>query len=103
MATGRSIVDKAIKQLQQAYPSDEATNFNDTSLKDIWGEVRRIEADQGQRGELQNLRRIVSFLEIIDQYTGVLDTFCQGCPFMAFVWVCFLFGYAQYHMLTSIS
>ena len=88
MATGRSIIDKAVKNLQQAFSPDEAAVFNDASLEDIWKEVRRIEAEQGQRGELRNLRRIVPFLEILDQYSRILDTSCQGYPLMAFVWVC---------------
>ena len=87
MATGKTIVEKAISQLKSTLTPEDVRTFSNTSLEDLWREARRIEHDQGARMDLRFMRRIEPFLRSLESYASVIEVFCQGYPPMAFVWV----------------
>ena len=87
MGDGRAIVEKALNQLRLTVTPEDARNFSDTRLEDVWREAREIEREQGARLALRNMRRIEPFLKSLETYSGVIDTFCQGFSPMAWVWV----------------
>ncbi|KAL8726718.1 MAG: hypothetical protein Q9181_005945, partial [Wetmoreana brouardii] len=87
MATGRAIVENALDQLKLTLSPDDARDFTDTTLQDLWKEARKIEDEQGQRLDMRCMRRIERFLRTVESYSGVIEVFCQGFSPMAFVWV----------------
>ncbi|KAL9632983.1 MAG: hypothetical protein Q9164_004974 [Protoblastenia rupestris] len=86
MASGSVIVERALNQLKSTL-SDEDTRFcTDASLEDVRQEARRIEKEQGARGDLLFMRRIEPMCRSLESYAGILEVFCQGYPPMAFIW-----------------
>lgn len=88
MATGHAIAVKALDRLRLTLSSEDTRFFLDTTLEDLWKEVRTIEYEQGQRRDLRYMRRIEGFLRTMESYSGVVEVFCQGFSLMSFVWVC---------------
>ncbi len=87
MATGEAIVKKALDQLKSTLTAEDAHMFSNTSLEDLWREVRKVEHEQGARLDLRFMRRLEPFLRSLESYAGVIEVFCQGYAPMAFVWV----------------
>ena len=87
MAEGRAIVERALDNLRLTVTPEDARTFEDTRLEDVWKEARKIERQQGTRLALQNMRRIEPFLQSLENYSKVIDTFCQGFTPMVWVWV----------------
>ena len=87
MATGEAVVKKAVEYLKSAVTPEDVRMFSNTSLKDLWHEARKIEAEQGARLDLRFMRRIEPFLRTLESYASVIEVFCQGYSPMAFVWV----------------
>ena len=87
MATGKAIVEKALDDLKSTLTAEDARIFSNTSLEDLWREVRRIEDEQGARLDLRFMRRAEHYLRSLEGYAGVVEVFCQGYSPMAFVWV----------------
>ena len=87
MATGEEVVKKAIEHLKSTVAPEDVRIFSNTSLKDLWHEARKIEAEQAARKDLRFMRRIEPFLRTLEKYASVIEVFCQGYSTMAFVWV----------------
>ena len=88
MASGSSIVQKALESLRSSVNAQDQAAFESTKLADVYNEAKRIEREQGNRSSLTNMRRIEPVLAILESYAGVMDTFCQGFTPMVWVWVC---------------
>ena len=87
MATGEAIVRKALDQLKATLTPEDVRMFSNTSIEDLWREVRKVEDEQGARRDLKYMRRLERFLRSLESYAGVIEVFCQGYSTMAFVWV----------------
>ena len=79
-------IQDAFDRLSSSISSDDARDFNSTTLQDVRREIQAIEQRQAQRQSLQNVRRIQPFLNFAECYSGVLDTICQGFSPIAWVW-----------------
>jgi hypothetical protein len=88
MADGTQfMIQDAGSQLQETVTKDEASVFHHTTLGDIQQALQVIEDEQAKRMSLTNLRRIEPFLSWMKDYSGILDTLCQGFSPMVWVWV----------------
>src|SRR5277367_2970117 len=85
--SAQSMIQEAGIQLQTPVTSTEATSFNHTTFGDVEQALHAIEDEQAKRMSLRNLARIEPFLSWMQDYSSVLDTFCQGFSPMAWVWV----------------
>lgn len=83
---GRKIMKSAFDNLTRAVTPQDLRDFKDTTLEDVWKAARQIEREQGKRSYLQNMRRIEPALETLGSYAKCIEVFCQGFPFMSFVW-----------------
>lgn len=90
MASGQIILERAIDQLKSTLSPNDAREFKDTSLQQVWKVAREMERDHGSRLALRHTRRMEPLLRTLECYSGPIDTFCQGYSAMAFVWVGFL-------------
>ena len=87
MATGEEVVKKAVEHLKSTLTPEDVRMFSNTSLKNLWHEARKIQAEQGARQDLRFMRRIEPLLQTLESYASVIEVFCQGYSPMAFVWV----------------
>ena len=87
MATGQTIVKKALDQLKATLIPEDARVFSDATLEDVWRAAREVEQEQGRRFDLRCMRRVEPLLRSLETYSGVINILCQGFSPMAFVWV----------------
>lgn len=60
---------------------------NTTSVDDVYNATKRLQEEQGKRGTLRNLRRMNTYLQRLNEYAGILDTFVQTKPdILALIW-----------------
>ncbi|ERF69533.1 hypothetical protein EPUS_01862 [Endocarpon pusillum Z07020] len=84
--TSSLTIEKAFDKLKGSLSSQDAQDFLNTTLKDVWSAAVVIEQDQAARKAMKNVRRIQPFLNTMESYSRVIEVFCQGYPPMAFVW-----------------
>ena len=80
-------VKEAFERLSTSISSDDARDFDSTTLQDVRSAVRRIEQQQAERQSIQNMRRVDPFLKFMENYARVIEAGCQGFSPMAWVWV----------------
>lgn len=89
-----------VSSVQSAFDSavkgflDDLTDNNDydfsgiNSIDHIYDATDKIQQQQGSNRTLRNLNRIQPYLQRINQYAGVIDTFVQAKPdILALLWV----------------
>ncbi len=60
-----------------------------TSIDDVYDTTEQIQEEQAKTGNLRNLRKIQPYLERLQQYANVIETFVQAKPdILALIWVC---------------
>ena len=78
----------ALERFKDNLTGAEISQFNFTTLDDVWAELMKIQSEQGARRSLQNLARIEPFINGLKKYSAVIEIFVQARPeFMAFIWV----------------
>jgi hypothetical protein len=87
MATGSLIIENAFNKLRDAITHEDSREFTNTTLEDVWSVARSIEREQEARRSLRNVRRIEPFLLFLEDYSKVIEVFCQGYSPMSFIWV----------------
>jgi hypothetical protein len=65
----------------------EKEDFELTSLDEVHDVVLEIQKEHASERRMQNMKRIESFLEGMEQYGSVIDGFLNASLFIAFVWV----------------
>ena len=92
MATNQSSRDafeSAMKEFLDSLTDKETYDFSSfKSINDVYDATDNIQREQGKKGALRNLKRLQPFLDCIQQYSGVIDTFVQVKPdVLALLWV----------------
>jgi hypothetical protein len=80
-------IEAAFERLKQAVTRNDANDFQATKFEDVRQAAIDIEKWQRQRKSLRNMGRIQPLLTAIGQYAVVIDTLCQGTPYLPFLWV----------------
>ncbi|KAF7855285.1 uncharacterized protein EAF02_011544 [Botrytis sinoallii] len=86
MASPQDTIAGAFKRLKSSIFQQDAHNFASTELEDLWLAVRQIDSTQRQRQSGQNLRRIEPFLRGVEKYSKIVETLCNGTPYLSFIW-----------------
>jgi len=84
-----SIFQSAAKNFLDNRNSKDKLDFASCqSITDVFKEIEKIQEEQGRTRTLRNMRKIQPFLDGIQQYAGVIDTFVQVKPdVLALIWV----------------
>ena len=85
--TAISVIEGAFKRLESVVSDDDAREFHSTELKDVHNAAVEIERWQRDRKSLRSMRRVEPLLKAIGQYSGPLETLCQGTPYLPWIWV----------------
>ena len=82
----------AVRDFQNEFADQEAFDFGAfQTIDDVYDEINKTQEEQGQRGQLRNMKKLAPFLDCLAQYSGVLDTFVQVKPgVLALIWVCMI-------------
>lgn len=76
----------AFERLRDIVAKDDVRSFNSTRMEDVWTTARDIERHLESRRSLRGFHRIQPFLAGIEQYSKVVEVFCQGTPYLPYIW-----------------
>ena len=81
--------DSAKKDFLQKLTNPQDYDFSKfDSINKVYDATNQIEEEQAKSGTLRNLRKIQPYLDCLNQYAGVLDTFIQVKPeILTLIWV----------------
>ena len=77
----------AFERLKDSVTRDDARSFSSSTIKDVWDSIKDIEKELEKRRSLCGFRRIEPLLTGIEQYAKVVEVFCQGTPYLPWIWV----------------
>ena len=86
----RLLFKDAFDSLEQAISTsnpEDARVLQNTTLQDVHDAARKLEQELGARQCLRNMARVVPFLEALGHYSKTVDVFCNGTPYLPFIWV----------------
>jgi hypothetical protein len=81
--------ERAADRFRNSLSSEDLHLFSAvTTIEDVWDHVKYMQMEQGSRMALRNMGRIKPFIQGIEQYTKVIDTFVSAKPeILALIWV----------------
>lgn len=96
----QNATDKFTKSLT----AQQRQEFAACSLDDVRQSIVNIQEKRGNQKIMRNMARIQAFLEAMDQYRKVVESFLNCTPFLGYVWVC-IFCMNQFilEMLTLVT
>jgi hypothetical protein len=86
MASARDDFQKALLKFQNRLDPNEQKDFQFTSLEDVRKLILNIQAKQRTEKRVINLNRLKRFLEGMEQFGKVIETFLNTNQFVAVVW-----------------
>lgn len=78
--------NKALTSFKNRLTPSEAAQFQVVTLDDLKVTILAIQADQRARKQMMHMDRILSFLEAMDQFGKVIETFLNVSEMLAFIW-----------------
>lgn len=82
----RQTMKTAFDDLEQTITAQDSKDFQASTLQRVWQEALDIENQLGSRGWLRNMRRLKPLFTALEHYSRVVDTLCNGTPFLPWVW-----------------
>ncbi|KAJ0120655.1 NACHT domain-containing protein [Diaporthe amygdali] len=76
----------AFDDLQKVITQQDSQDYDDCSLESVRQEALDIENRLGSRGWLCNMRRLKPLLDGLEHYSKVVDTLCNGTPYLPWIW-----------------
>jgi hypothetical protein len=82
-----TIFHRSLDRFKIGLSDREMEDFELTSLDEVHNVVLEIQKEHASERRMQNMTRIESFLEGMEQYGSVVEVFLNTSSFLAFVWV----------------
>ncbi|KAJ6785625.1 hypothetical protein PWT90_00498 [Aphanocladium album] len=82
----REVIQRAYKELENAVSVQDAHDFNNTTIEGVRKACQLLENELGARGLLRNMGRLEPLMKGLECYGKVVDTLCQGTPFLPWIW-----------------
>jgi hypothetical protein len=87
----QAVFQRILDEFKATLKPKHEKSFKMTTLDELNQAVVDIQAKQRSERRQKNMRRLDGFLEGMKQYDKVVQIFCNGNEFVAFVWVRFSF------------
>jgi len=78
---------RVLSKFKDSLSDKQKADFQFTDLGDVYKAIDGMQKQQEENGALRNLNRLRPFLDAMDQFGKVLDTFANSSEFVPFVWV----------------
>lgn len=91
----QSPFDRALDIFKKDLTKRDKDNFKITTIQDLQKSIDDLQKKHQSTRRIQDLSRLGVFLEAIDQYTKVVEPFCNSNEIVAFVLVRAKFEYPQ--------
>lgn len=82
----RGIVREAFEDFEKIISSEEAKDFDDTTLQDVQDAALKIEGALAARKELRNMRRLSPLFEGLKCYAETIEVLCNGTLYLPWIW-----------------
>jgi hypothetical protein len=77
--------EKFLKNLKRPHEHDLSRY---TSIDDVYEYTEKLQKEQARNGNMRHLNRISPYLQNLEQYVGILDTFSQvKADLLSLIWV----------------
>jgi hypothetical protein len=86
MASPEETFEGILKDFKKRLTPKELQNFEFVTLNDVRKTAIGIQNSQEQLKEMRHMKRLESFLEAMDQFGKVIETFVNASGYVAFVW-----------------
>lgn len=80
--------DRVLKEFKTDLAQHEIDDFNFTTAADLKTAISKLQEKQASEKRMQNLRRLNSFVEAMDQYDKVVSVFLNATDYLGFIWAC---------------
>jgi hypothetical protein len=87
MGSPASPFEDALKDFKKALSRRDQEKFKNVTLDDLKQNIGEIQATQQASRRMRDLTRLQPFLEAVEQFGKVIETFCNVHEIVAFVWV----------------
>lgn len=78
---------RALDRFKRSLSPSLAEEFSVCSLLDVRNTIRDIQQKQSEEGKLRYMRRLMAFIEAMEQFGKVIEVFVNVNVFVGFVWV----------------
>jgi hypothetical protein len=78
---------RVLTDFTSSLTEEQQNDFRFSTLEDLQAVINGIQKKQCSERRMQNLTRLRSFLEAMDQYGKVIEVFLSSSAFIAFIWV----------------
>jgi hypothetical protein len=78
---------RAAESFKSTLPKDDQDDYSCTTLEDLKIAVHEIQESQNSNRKMQDFARLRAFLEAMEQYDKVVNTFLNVSGLLAFIWV----------------
>ncbi|KAF2492844.1 ankyrin [Lophium mytilinum] len=97
-AVGTAQFNRVLSDFKHELSQDEVDDFKFINSDDLKKAVHRLQEQQKSEKRMQNLRRLSSFLEAMDQFDKVVSVFLNATDYLGFIW-----GPAKFMLLVAGS
>lgn len=67
--------------------AEDDKSIKATSLDDVRSTIAQTERELASRQGLRNFDRLSPYVNAIERYGKVIETFCNSSPFVPYIWV----------------
>ena len=78
----------ALAKFKNSLTKQQQKDFQETSLDQLKEFILKLQQQQHGLRRIENLAKLGTFLEAMEQYGKVIDVFCNSNQFVPFIWVC---------------
>jgi hypothetical protein len=78
---------RVLTDFTSSLTEEQQNDFRFSTLEDLQAVINSIQKKQCSERRMQNLTRLKSFLEAMDQYGKAIEVFLSSSAFIAFIWV----------------
>jgi len=84
---GSTIFEEALRDFKRGLSKKELARFQCVDFKDVEDTITNIQRDQTKKKKMQNIARIMPFLNAMRQYGKVIEMFLNASNIIAYIWV----------------
>nr|WOD46422.1 hypothetical protein [Trichoderma atroviride] len=85
-AAATQTIKAAFEDLGRTITTEDSRDFRVTTIKKVRDAALEIERQLAARGSLRNMRRLMPLFRGIEHYSRVMDTLCNGTPYLPWIW-----------------
>lgn len=97
--------DRVLEEFKKDLKKKDKDNFQMTSLQELNKAIEDIQMKHQTQRRMQNMTRLKRFIEAMDEYGKVIETFCNSSQFIPFIWVSlnYVIYYEILHLIIRVT